>query len=60
MQLNLINSPNEQGLERRLVNLYLKYGITVVEASAYMGLTYGLVQYRAAGLSRSQDGSIQD
>lgn len=56
--INLINSPNEQGLERRLVNLYLKYGITVVEASAYMGLTYGLVHYRAAGLSRSDDGSI--
>ena len=56
--INLINSPNEQGLERRLVNLYLKYGITVVEASAYMGLTYGLVHYRAAGLSRSADGSI--
>jgi PfaD family protein len=56
---NLINSPNEQGLERRLVELYLKYDITVVEASAYMVLTYGLVHYRAAGLSRTADGTIK-
>jgi PfaD family protein len=57
--VNLINSPNEPALERRLVELYLQYGVTVVEASAYMGLTYGLIHYRAAGLSKANDGSIK-
>jgi len=56
--INLIHSPNEPSLERRLVDLYLQYNIRVVEASAYMDLTYGLVHYRVAGLSRAFDGSI--
>jgi len=56
--LNLINSLNEPALERRLVEIYLKYQVRVVEASAYMGLTYGLVHYRAAGLSRGVDGGV--
>jgi len=57
--INLIHSPNEPSLERLLVELYLKYQVKVVEASAYMDLTYGLVHYRIAGLSRAADGSIQ-
>ncbi len=56
--VNLINSPNEPALERRLVDLYIKLGVTVVEASAYMGLTYGLIHYRVAGLSLDSDGSV--
>ncbi|NTW44615.1 MAG: 2-nitropropane dioxygenase, partial [Anaerolineaceae bacterium] len=56
--INLIHSPNEPSLERRLVDLYLNYEIKVIEASAYMDLTYGLVHYRVAGLSRASDGSI--
>ncbi len=56
--INLIHSPNEPSLERRLVELYLKYRIKVIEASAYMDLTYGLVHFRVAGLSRATDGSI--
>ena len=56
--INLIHSPNEPSLERRLVELYLNYRIKVIEASAYMDLTYGLVHFRVAGLSRATDGSI--
>jgi PfaD family protein len=56
--VNLIHSPNEPGLERQLVELYLKYQVKGIEASAYMDLTYALVHYRAAGLSRAADGSI--
>lgn len=56
--INLIHSPNEPSLERLLVEMYLKYKVKVVEASAYMDLTYGLVHYRIAGLSRAADGSI--
>lgn len=56
---NIINSPFEPELEVRLVELYLKYHVPVLEASAYMGLTYGLVYYRAAGLSEDTGGSVR-
>jgi PfaD family protein len=55
---NLLNSPNEPALEQRSVDLYIKYKIRVVEASAYLALTAPLVQYRLAGLSRAADGSV--
>ena len=57
--VNLIYSPNEPMLERRLAELYLRLGVQVIEASAYMELTYALVHFRVAGLSRAVDGSIQ-
>ncbi len=52
---NLIHSPSEAALERGAVDLYLKYGVTTVEASAFMDLTPSIVRYRAAGLSRRGD-----
>lgn len=55
---NLLNSPNELSLEERAVELYLKYGIRVVEASAYLAMTAPLVYYRAAGLSQGPDGEV--
>ena len=48
---NLIHSPSEEALEKNGVALFLKHGITVVEASAYMDLTPYIVWYKAAGLS---------
>jgi PfaD family protein len=56
---NLINSPNELALERRAVDLYLKYGVSLIEASAYLDITIALVHYRAAGLSVNPAGQIK-
>ncbi|MCX6054186.1 MAG: PfaD family polyunsaturated fatty acid/polyketide biosynthesis protein [Chloroflexi bacterium] len=56
---NLINSPFEPSLEERSVELYLKYGIHAIEASAYLAITNNLVHYRTSGLSQKPDGSIQ-
>lgn len=56
--INLIHSPNEPLLERHLAELYLKMGVQVIEASAYMDLTYALVHFRVAGLSRTPAGDI--
>jgi trans-AT polyketide synthase, acyltransferase and oxidoreductase domains len=56
---NLIHSPNEPALERNAIDLYLKYGVRVVEASAFLDLTINIVYYRAAGLSLAPDGSIR-
>ena len=55
---NLIHSPMEESLERNAVELYLRKGVHVIEASAYLGLTEHLVRYRASGLRRSEDGRI--
>ena len=56
---NLIHSPHEEALERRAVELYLRYNVTTVEASAFLDLTPHIVHYRAAGLSPASDGSVQ-
>lgn len=56
---NLIHSPYEPLLEQRAVELYLKHGVHVVEASAYLSLTPYLVAYRAAGLSKAAGGDVQ-
>jgi trans-AT polyketide synthase, acyltransferase and oxidoreductase domains len=55
---NLIHSPNEKALEERAVDLYLKNGVHIVEASAYLDLTKHIVHYRAAGLSQDAQGNI--
>lgn len=56
---NLINSPFEPSLEERAVELYLKHGIRIIEASAYLTITRNLVLYRASGLSQNLDGSVK-
>jgi trans-AT polyketide synthase, acyltransferase and oxidoreductase domains len=55
---NLIHAPNEPALERSAVELYLRYCVATVEASAYLSLTPFVVHYRAAGLSQNADGSV--
>jgi trans-AT polyketide synthase, acyltransferase and oxidoreductase domains len=55
---NLIYSPNEKGHEDAVVDLYLKYNITLVETSAYMKLTLPVVRYRVKGLHKDSQGNI--
>lgn len=55
---NLIHSPSDPGLEMETVRLYLKYGIQLVSASAYMDLTLPLVYYRVKGLKINESGDI--
>ena len=55
---NLIHSPNDPDLEDATVALYLKKGVRLVSASAYMNLTLPLVRYRVRGIYRHQDGSV--
>lgn len=49
--VNLIHSPADDVLERGNVDLFLRYGVRTVEASAFMSLTPHVVRYRVAGLS---------
>ena len=56
---NLIHSPSDPALEAALVDLYLKRGVRLVEASAFIGLTLPLIRYRTAGIRRNADGGIE-
>ena len=56
--LNLIHSPNEPDLEAGVVGLYLRRGVRLVEASAYLRLTLPLVRYRVSGIGRDAIGQI--
>jgi PfaD family protein len=47
--VNLIHSPFDESLERGNVELFLKYKIKTVEASAFMSLTEHIVRYRVSG-----------
>ncbi len=51
---NLVNPPAEM----RTIDLFLKYGVTNVEAAAYTQITPSLVKYRLAGLSRDSQGKV--
>ena len=55
---NLIHSPNEQSLERAIVDLYLRRNVRLVEASAYLDLTPHVVRYRLHGIHRGPNGEI--
>jgi PfaD family protein len=56
---NLIHSPSDLAIERRAVDLYLKYEVRTVEASAFLDLTPNIVYYRAAGLSLNSANQIE-
>jgi trans-AT polyketide synthase/acyltransferase/oxidoreductase domain-containing protein len=55
---NLIHSPSDPELEQGIVNLYLRKGVTLVSASAYLRMTLPLVLYRVKGIHRDTDGRI--
>ncbi|MCI0650282.1 MAG: PfaD family polyunsaturated fatty acid/polyketide biosynthesis protein [Planctomycetes bacterium] len=54
---NLIHSPAEPALEAAVVDLYLRRGVRVAEASAYLDLTPPVVRYRVQGVRRSAAGA---
>ncbi|WP_435019718.1 PfaD family polyunsaturated fatty acid/polyketide biosynthesis protein [Tundrisphaera sp. TA3] len=55
---NLIHSPNEPALESAVVDLYLRRGVRMVEASAYLDLTLPVVRYRVKGIHRDEAGRV--
>ncbi|MFI7068349.1 PfaD family polyunsaturated fatty acid/polyketide biosynthesis protein [Kribbella sp. NPDC050124] len=56
--VNLIHSPSEERLERTAVDLFLRHGVTRVEASAFMDLTPHIVRYRLSGLRHDPSGGV--
>src|ERR1051326_9135432 len=55
---NLIHSPNEPNLESAVVDLYLRCGVRLVEASAYLDLTLPVVRYRVHGIHCDATGKV--
>jgi len=55
---NLIHSPSELVIEKSTIDLYIKYSINTVEASAFLDLTPNIVYYRVAGLSINSSNEI--
>ena len=55
---NLIHSPHDQELEHAVVDCYLRRGVHLVSASAYLALTLPLVYYRVKGIYEGPDGCI--
>ncbi|MEU6484541.1 PfaD family polyunsaturated fatty acid/polyketide biosynthesis protein [Streptomyces sp. NPDC046887] len=55
---NLIHSPAAPRAERDTVEVYLRNGVTCVEASAFIAPTRELVRYRATGLRSAPDGGV--
>jgi len=56
--MNLLHNLTEPAVEMATIELYLKYGIKTVEASAYMQMTKSLVYYRLKGLRKDSGGRI--
>jgi PfaD family protein len=55
---NLIHSPNEPALENAIVDLYLRRGVRLVEASAYLDLTLPVVRYRLHNIHTDAEGRV--
>ncbi|GBC60733.1 2-nitropropane dioxygenase [Desulfonema ishimotonii] len=55
---NLIHSPYDPAHEAATVDLYLRRGVRLVSASAYLTLTAPLVYYRVRGIHRDDQGNI--
>ncbi|MBL8992479.1 MAG: PfaD family polyunsaturated fatty acid/polyketide biosynthesis protein, partial [Spirochaetia bacterium] len=45
-------------VEEKSIDLYFKYGVTHVEAAAFMTITPALIRFRVKGLKRLPDGTI--
>lgn len=55
---NLIFRPDDPQGEAEVVGLYLRHGVRLIEASAYITLTLPLVRYRVHGIHRDAQGRI--
>ncbi|BCJ93981.1 polyketide biosynthesis protein PksE [Anaerocolumna cellulosilytica] len=57
--MNFLYDPANPEKEERVIDLYFRYGINIIEASAFMGVTSALIRYKAKGLRRNERGIIE-
>ncbi|KWX85968.1 malonyl CoA-ACP transacylase [Paenibacillus riograndensis] len=56
--MNIVHNTSNWLFEEDTVNLYIKYGIRFMEASAFMSITPALILYRAKGLRRLENEEV--
>ena len=56
---NLIHTPAAAEMEERTVDLFLRFGVKRMSASAFMGLAPSVVRYACQGLHRDAQGRVQ-
>lgn len=56
--MNLIHDLLDPAAEMETVKLFIKNGIKIIEASAFMKITPALVYYRLKGLRKDKDGKV--
>lgn len=56
--INLINMPGEPDLENAIIDLYIRKGVRLIEASAFLTLSLPLVRFRTHGIHRDANGRI--
>lgn len=57
--MNFLHQSNNNLAELQIIDLYLKYSIRVIEASAFTHITPALVKYKLQGLKQNTDGSVE-
>ncbi|OEV07375.1 ACP S-malonyltransferase [Streptomyces nanshensis] len=55
--VNFLADHDDPAAERRVAEMLMRRGVTVVEAAAFIGMTPALVLYRARGMHRGPDGA---
>jgi len=56
--VNFLHNLNDPAFEMKVAELFLRYGVTNIEASAYMQMMPALVYYRLKGLEKGADGAV--
>jgi trans-AT polyketide synthase/acyltransferase/oxidoreductase domain-containing protein len=57
--INLLANYSYPELERRMVDLYLRYNVRVIEAAAFMQMSSAIVLFRLKGLKRAPGGGVE-
>lgn len=57
--VNFIHNPSRPQMEEAIIDICLKYGVSVIESSAFMYMTPSIVKYRLKGLYRDTDGIVK-
>jgi PfaD family protein len=52
---NLIHSPTDPNLEMETARLYIRHGVHLISASAFMDMTLPLVYYRVKGITKDEN-----
>ncbi|CAH9066896.1 Polyketide biosynthesis protein BaeE [Pseudoalteromonas holothuriae] len=56
--VNLLHQPGNATGELALIDLYVKYGVKFIEASAFMQITPALVKFRLSGIYQDANGKV--